>query len=859
MRRILLFLLLLITPLAAEEPDALSQLQDLYRYASLLSLPYGNYAADLRVMAAQRSFYEALRKVANPSFHPQIDRVLGNLQALRLQSLAFSGQHQLVLETPLPKLAGDPQLIAWMALVYAARESARPDLVQKYLPPLSAALEKAKGDDYLLYQFAARTFGLKRQPTLADHDRIWNPLKGKKLLGIGGDSRYFMTAARWWLDHFPQTADRDLALLKTLSLNSITFDATGDLNACHEVALLNMALDRGPSPAALKALAAEFEARLPVYLKADEQTSAKLKAEAERLQPLMEAYPTIPYDPAAVQFSILEGDISRTQARLYQLLARAYPAEAPQLLARAEEAQRKARAGQGFLGLDDVRWDLLRLKNDETLLQALEKEQQGFLPGELELKRWKAELLAAQGKRPQAIALLTEATAQMEKFAITDRFQGLYDTLTRLQVEEGEAAAALETLARRQQMTTVAAAAVPPQLERLRGEADALEQEVAVTRALGGDAQPAQQLLARTKAEFFTTLNDLRRQSPRYETLLAVRPVNYAKQQANIPEGVALVQYLPAEDALYIFVVTRQDLKIHKVGATYEQLRELVTVFRQNALGARAEGEKAMREALTRLYSVLVAPVEGEVQKCQVLAFIPTSVLCYVPFSALVGPDGHYLAETKQCVTLMKSSDVEQLGRPATAGKGGVLALGNPDGSLPAATDEANQVAALFKSAPLVGAAASSKKLAAGLKGASYVHFATHGRLDPRDPAQSYLVLAGGDKLSVAGIYELNLQKVRLVTLSACQTALVAQADPGSELQSLADAFSVAGANSVVASLWSVSDESTRQLMVEFYKQLRAGATLASALNTAELTLLNQPRTRHPFHWAPFVLIGDWR
>lgn len=859
MRRILLFLLLLVTPLTAEEPDALSQLQDLYRYASLLSMPYGNYAADLRVIAAQRGFYEALRKIATPSYQAEIDRVLGNLEALRLQALAFSGQHQAVLGATLPKLEGDQQLIAWMALVYAARESARPDLVQKYLPPLTRALEKAKGDDYLLYQFAARTFAMKRKPTPTDHDRIWSPLKGKKLLGIGGDSRYAMAAARWWMENMPENADRDLAFLKTLPLNSVTFDATGALNACHEVALLNMALDRGPSPRQLQQLAAEFEARLPVYLKADEQTRAKLKEEAERLEPLLEAYPKIPYDPKAVQLSILEGDISRTQARLYQLQARANPAQAPQLLARAEEAQRKARAGQGFLGLDDVRWDLLRLTKDETLLQALEGEQQGFLPGELEVKRFKAELLAARGQRPQAIALLTEATAQVEKYAVTERFRSLYDALTRLQVEEGQAAAALETLARRQQMTGVAAAAQPLQLERLRGQAEALGQEVAVTRALGGDARPAQELLAKTKAEFFTALSDLRRQNPRYESLLAVRPVNYAKQQASIPEGVALVQYLPADDALYIFVVTRSELKIHKVGATHDQLQDLVAAFRQSALGASPAGEPAMREALTRLHNVLLDPIEGEVQKCQVLAFIPTSVLCYVPFSALLGTDGHYLAEKKQCVTLLKSSDVEQLGRPAVPGKGGVLALGNPDGSLPAATDEANQVAALFKSAPLVGPAASSKKLAAGLKGASYVHLATHGRLDPRDPAQSYLVLAGGDKLSVANIYDLKLQDVRLVTLSACQTALVAQADPGSELQSLADAFSVAGANSVVASLWSVSDESTRQLMVEFYRQLRAGATLASALNTAELALLNQPRTKHPFHWAPFVLIGDWR
>ncbi|MBT9585926.1 CHAT domain-containing protein [bacterium] len=113
-------------------------------------------------------------------------------------------------------------------------------------------------------------------------------------------------------------------------------------------------------------------------------------------------------------------------------------------------------------------------------------------------------------------------------------------------------------------------------------------------------------------------------------------------------------------------------------------------------------------------------------------------------------------------------------------------------------------------------------------------------------------------RLSVSDIYALTLPGVRLVTLSACQTAL-AQRDPGSEVASLADAFEVAGAGSVIATLWSVDDEATHQLMLSLYGQIKQGKSLAQALRKAQLELLSHGRHRAPFFWAAFSLYGDWR
>ena len=134
-------------------------------------------------------------------------------------------------------------------------------------------------------------------------------------------------------------------------------------------------------------------------------------------------------------------------------------------------------------------------------------------------------------------------------------------------------------------------------------------------------------------------------------------------------------------------------------------------------------------------------------------------------------------------------------------------------------------------------------------------------------------------------IFDMEI-KANLVTLSACETALVsgeAENFPqGDDLVGLTRAFIHAGAPSVVASLWKVSDDSTVKLMRAYYRNLQ-GMSKVEALRTAQLELMNlslrfnlergraaitrsagyQPgvtiECSHPFFWAPFILVGDWK
>ena len=97
-----------------------------------------------------------------------------------------------------------------------------------------------------------------------------------------------------------------------------------------------------------------------------------------------------------------------------------------------------------------------------------------------------------------------------------------------------------------------------------------------------------------------------------------------------------------------------------------------------------------------------------------------------------------------------------------------------------------------------------------------------------------------------------------LVTLSACETALGKEMG-GEGLVGLTRAFQYAGAHSIVASLWSVGDESTADLMRRFYGYLRTGRSKDEALRAAQIDLIRSRTFSHPFHWGAFTLTGDWK
>lgn len=392
--------------------------------------------------------------------------------------------------------------------------------------------------------------------------------------------------------------------------------------------------------------------------------------------------------------------------------------------------------------------------------------------------------------------------------------------------------------------------------------------------------------LAATKSEFFKNVNVIRNSNPDYERLVAVKPAGFAKIQKLLPDNAILVQYFPSTDRIYIFLVTRNSFKIKTVAAPREKVNQLVRQFRSsmdrevNRI-SRGEAPEAIEnfnqindantrkslESLTQLHQLLIEPIREEIASAEVVAVIPTGLLYYLPFQALAQKTGdgyRFFIQEKQVVYL-SSADLFEVVQGKAKGdpaRGLVVAFGNPDNSLKSATAEVEYLKRVFpKSKVYIGDQATEKKVKNVSPDLKILHLATHGYLDSADVNQSYIQLAGSgedSKLRQGEIFEIPLQNADLVTLSACRTAL-GEESPGSEIASLASAFSIAGAPTILASLWPVYDESTAILMNEFYTQLASGKTKSEAIQAAQVKLLSTSRYSHPFYWAPFIMIGDWR
>ena len=200
----------------------------------------------------------------------------------------------------------------------------------------------------------------------------------------------------------------------------------------------------------------------------------------------------------------------------------------------------------------------------------------------------------------------------------------------------------------------------------------------------------------------------------------------------------------------------------------------------------------------------------------------------------------------------------------------GEAALLSRDGELPQplphAEDEARRVAAVYGVRGFTGATPTETWFRERAVNARIIHLATHGYFNPLRPGGSGILLAVPERIvqgdtsndGALQAWEVFTQlhlRADLVVLSACETGAGAQV-PGEGLIGLTRAFQAAGALSVVATKWRVPDQSTAIAMVAFHQHLKARAPKDEALRLSMRRLAADPKTAHPYYWAPFVLFG---
>jgi CHAT domain-containing protein len=345
-----------------------------------------------------------------------------------------------------------------------------------------------------------------------------------------------------------------------------------------------------------------------------------------------------------------------------------------------------------------------------------------------------------------------------------------------------------------------------------------------------------------------------------------------------IPDDAVVLLYMVGADRLFAIAVTRTTTTIKDIAVPYDEVDGLVRDLRAHlathpgtdrteVVGAPVEvPEHSLEEATARLYALLVAPVEAELEGRARLSVIPGGPLQLLPFAVLrPATEAPYLVERFVLSTVPNFNPFA--GEPA-AGPLRIRAFANPPGAdLPNTVAEVEDLRGLYPDAEVFLDAEATEDRAKDIPEAiNVLHFATHGNLDARIE-DSYLTLAPNPAADEDGAFRLNemdplvdaragVNPFRLVTLSACHTAVGNLARSGWPFNP-ASQFLYAS-RAVVASLWAVDDAATARLMGAFYRRL-AGTDAAAALQAAQREILADERYRHPYYWAPFVLFGDDR
>ncbi|MCP3962362.1 MAG: CHAT domain-containing protein [bacterium] len=435
--------------------------------------------------------------------------------------------------------------------------------------------------------------------------------------------------------------------------------------------------------------------------------------------------------------------------------------------------------------------------------------------------------------------------------------------------------------------------------------------------------------LRRLREERDDIAEKIRKESPKLAALQYPRPVDLKAAQQTLDRGTAMLSFSVGKETTDLFIMTNKgSFQVYSLPVGEEKLTLLVSGFHTATNEQGWKSRTASRIKLSKhLYETLIKPAEPTVQQSDRLLIIADGPLHLLPFAALIregdpppaspgeengadsGREWHYLVEWKPLHSVLSATvytELKKTRRPSTEASSKSLtqlaAFGDPlypgdiaetrHGDiyvrasadrgfdfrpLPHTRREVDGIASLFPSRAIksyLGAEATEERAKSLDRDTRILHFATHGKVDDRFPLNSFVALTIPEEssedrdnglLQAWEIFERVRIDADLVVLSACQSGLGKELR-GEGLYGLTRAFQYAGARTVAATLWSVADETTAELMIRFYRHLRDGKPKDVALQQAQIELIRgQVENARgevasaPYYWAAFQLIGDWQ
>lgn len=352
--------------------------------------------------------------------------------------------------------------------------------------------------------------------------------------------------------------------------------------------------------------------------------------------------------------------------------------------------------------------------------------------------------------------------------------------------------------------------------------------------------------------------------------------ISLARIQDSFDADTAMLSWLLGDERSWVWCVTKQHAEPFELQSR-QKIEEAARALHERWSTPNQSDSDAER----RLSHLLLGDAGTCLQGHRSLVVVPDGVLRSVPVAALWVSDSKgtsrrviemHTVSYRPALTSWHPRDADS-GRRATSS---ILLVGDPalpEGSgaqpatylqtslrpLPGAGREVTEIASItrgWQSVSLVREKATRNALLAQpLSNFRVIHFATHALLDVHDPQLSALVLSGPSSLTLRDVMNLELQ-TDAVVLGACESSLGKQYR-GQLSLGLSEAFLFAGADNVLGSLWPVPDAATAHYMRAFYEHYVRGDTPSAAARIVALSMMRDPRYRHPFYWAAFVNLAS--
>ena len=384
--------------------------------------------------------------------------------------------------------------------------------------------------------------------------------------------------------------------------------------------------------------------------------------------------------------------------------------------------------------------------------------------------------------------------------------------------------------------------------------------------------QSLRELMDEKERHFARIVSDVQSDFPETADLWAVSSASADQLREVLDEETFLLELFQTKEQLYMVCLCQNTAtQVFNVDLNGQDAMDMIVSISEALQDPSLRDINShdyiryIQKPLSRMYELMIEPLEEWVKTHKRCLIIPHRAWHYFPFYSLFDSKNKvFLCDQIEVGFCPSAGILRQCKQKNRVARRDALLMACHDGDLPLADEEVRLLSQSFLDGHGHVYTGDNARLDRATVKAAYdiIHLACHGWFDREQPFLSGIAIppGKGEERNTFLLDFFNLQiPCTQITISACESGL-SNFTAADELIGLSRGLFGAGAASLLLSLWKVADESTMYLMQNYYWHFVANQqTKTRALQLAMQAVKARQEYAHPYYWAPFVLMGDWR